>query len=245
LPSGFTTDEKTTFVSVRDLSQRFKTDSAESPSQSLFAPRLSNLRNPTTRGLFGQRISYREIEYAVKREPAAFRIVFGVAKDVFDNWFKVVLKTKNGETDNGELDAFAQKKLRELGAKQKLRKLLTLDRAFGYAVLVVGFDDGAATLSEPVSNGQKDILYIEPYSRLEISSIDEEKDPGNPRMGYPYMYHFNTKSDMGGDRRVHYSRVIHCATLLIDHRYEGYSQLDAYMTIYWLDAMHVGACTRQ
>jgi hypothetical protein len=37
---------------------------------------------------FGQPLTYENITFAIKREPVAHRIVFAVAHDIFDNWFK-------------------------------------------------------------------------------------------------------------------------------------------------------------
>ena len=37
---------------------------------------------------FGQPLTYDNVTFAIKREPVAHRIVFAVAHDVFDNWFK-------------------------------------------------------------------------------------------------------------------------------------------------------------
>jgi hypothetical protein len=69
---------------------------------------------------------------------------------------------------------------------------------------------------------------IEAYSRLEIRKIVEVKNPNSDRDGYPEFYLLKSNSGIQtSDRRVHYSRVIHCATLLTSHRYLGESQLKA------------------
>ena len=76
MPTGFKSalDDKE-ILSIKELRKRFASDIGESTNYDSIA--FSTLRNPTTRGLFGSKIDDRELLFAIQREPAAFRIVFG------------------------------------------------------------------------------------------------------------------------------------------------------------------------
>ncbi len=69
------------------LKRRFGADTRESTYYDQVPQ--ATLRTPSSRGLFGSRIDDREFLFAVQREPAAFRIVYGVARDTLDNWFTI------------------------------------------------------------------------------------------------------------------------------------------------------------
>jgi hypothetical protein len=124
------------------------------------------MRTPSSRSLFGSKIDDRELLFAVQREPAAFRIVFGVAKDTLDNWFTI---QKAEGDDDGKLNEKIQKELTRLQAKWKFIKLLTLKRLFGYSLLLKGYVDSASALESGVTDKKAKIAYIEPYSKLEIT----------------------------------------------------------------------------
>ena len=108
MPTGFKSaiDGKEFVLSTKELRKRFAADVGESTNYDSIA--LSTLRAPTTRGLFGSKIDDRELLFAVQREPAAFRIVFGVAKDTLDNWFTIELINKD---DKGATNEKVQKEL--------------------------------------------------------------------------------------------------------------------------------------
>lgn len=79
-----------------------------------------------------------------------------------------------------------------------------------YAVLLLGFDDGAE-LTEPVVSA-KDLLYLMPYMQ-DAASIDEyEKDSKSERYGQVNQYSINMSigsSETSMTKKVHWSRVIH------------------------------------
>jgi len=116
----------------------------------------ATIRAPSSRGLFGGKIDDRELLFAVQREPAAFRIVFGVAKDTLDNWFTIE-PIKEDKT----LNTIVQKELDRLQAKTKLIKLLALSRLFGYSLLLLGYDDSESTLKTELTELEAKIRYIE------------------------------------------------------------------------------------
>jgi hypothetical protein len=224
VPTGFKSalDGKEV-LSVKALRKRFASDTGESTNYDSIA--FSTLRNPTTRGLFGSKIDDRELLFAVQREPAAFRIVFGVAKDTLDNWFTIELV---GKDDKGATNEKVQKELTRLQAKWKFIKLLTLKRLFGYSILIKGYKDDAAKLENELTDKTAQIAYIEPYSKLEINRFIDVDDPENERDGYPQFYVMKKSAGLVSNQvKVHYSRGILCSSLVVDHRYLGWSVLQA------------------
>jgi hypothetical protein len=216
-------DGKEILVSTKELRKRFAADTGESTYYDSVP--FASLRTPSTRGLFGSKIDDRELLFAVQREPAAFRIVFGVAKDTLDNWFTIELVDKD---DKGAVNAAVQKELNRLQAKWKFIKLLTLKRLFGYSLLLKGYEDSAATLEAKVSDKTAKIAYIEPYSKLEINRFVDVDDPKDDRDGYPAFYVMKKSAGLASNQiRVHYTRAILCSSLIVDHRYLGWSVLQA------------------
>ncbi len=80
------------------------------------------------------------------------------------------------------------KSKKSLTAADKLIKLLSLSRLFGYSLLLLGYDDSEAELKTEMSEVDSKIRYIEPYSKLEINRILEVDDPEDDRDGYPKAY---------------------------------------------------------
>jgi hypothetical protein len=226
MPTGFKSalDGQEITISNESLRKRFAAD-VGSYGESTYYNRVpyGTIRQPSTRGLFGSVIDDRELLFAVQREPAAFRIVFGVAKDALDNWFSIQLV--KGKDDGSTNDA-VQKELDRLQAKWKFVKLLTLKRLFGYSLLLLGYDDSAVSLEDEMTDVNARIAYIEPYSKLEINRFIDIDDPNDIRDGYPEFYLMKKSAGVsGGQVRVHYTRGLLCSNLIVDHRYLGWSEL--------------------
>jgi len=176
----------------------------------------STIRTPRGKGLFGGELEAKDLLFGVKREPAAFRIVYGVALDVWDNWFQIEFDPKNDA-----LAADVMDKLETLHAKDRLVQLSTFERLFGWSILVLRYTDTGATLEDPAGE-PNDITDLKVYSELDITGIDEDQDPESERLGFPEKY---TLQGVGTSKKIHFSRAIHSATRLIDHGYKGLSAL--------------------
>jgi hypothetical protein len=176
-----------------------------------------------TGATFGDEINNDDLLFAVKREPAAYRAIFQVAHDVFAKWFKIVDKSQE---PNEDFDALVQKVLDALNARNVFTRAAVFERLFGWSIIVLGFVDYGKGLSSPVE-GMQEIRDLFPYSLLsvDVQSSDEEKDPKSPRFGLPVSYTF--KQSGVEQVKIHYSRVIHLATRLLDHPYKGLSILQA------------------
>jgi hypothetical protein len=176
-----------------------------------------------SRATFGDVISNEDLLFAVQREPAAYRVVFQVAHDIFAKWFKVVDAGKN---PNPDFDAAVQKVLSTLNAKDVFTRAALFERLFGWSIIVLGYVDRGKDLSSAVE-GAQEIRDLFPYSVLavDVQTSDEDQDTKSSRFGLPNLY--TLKQTGIAQVKVHYSRVIHVATRVLENRYKGLSVLQA------------------
>ena len=163
--------------------------------------------------------------FAITREPIAHRVVFTVAHDIFDNWFTLKLEGDEKGEKSKVFDKQIQTELTRLKAKEELTRMSVFERAYQYGILVLGYEQSGDKfqLSEEVENPTS-LRYIKAYGPTQITRVDEVKDRDDPRYGLPLIY--NIKRSGIANLKVHYSRVIHFATRLIDHDWKGLSVLD-------------------
>jgi len=98
------------------------------------------------------------------------------------------------------------------------------ERGYGWAIMLLGYEDAGETLAEPLV-GQAKIREIKAYGPPQITKVDEVKDPEDPRFGLPEYYYIK-HGLLVADLKVHYTRCIHFATRLVDHDWKGKSVLD-------------------
>jgi hypothetical protein len=171
---------------------------------------------------FGEPINEEDLLFAVQREPVAYRIVFQVAHDIFDNWFKV---EDTAEKPDPNFDKQVQTVLAQLNAKSVFTQMAVFERLFGWSIIVEGYADHGKTLEAPVESPQE-IRDIVAYSPLQFSvqTSDEDTEEKSERFGLPVFY---TLARTGINQvKVHFSRVIHSATRLLTHPYNGISVLE-------------------
>ncbi len=171
---------------------------------------------------FGEPIALSDLTFAVRREPVAHRIVFDVAQDIFDNWFKLDSAATEKRKDEG-FNRAVQAELARLDAKSVFTEMAVYERCYGWAIIVLGYEDSGETLEKPVEN-PKSIQMLAAYAPTQIGGVDEDTDRESPRYGLPLYYKVNRSGSAG--ERIHYSRVIHFATRLLDHQYRGLSVLE-------------------
>jgi hypothetical protein len=180
------------------------------------------LPNTTTAGAgFGEQITNTDLTFAIKREPVAHRIVFAVAHDVFDNWFEVDDVVTEGK--DKDLNKQVQIELSKLNAKSVFTEMSVFERGYGWAIIIVGYQDVGKTLADPVEDPQA-IVELAAYTPTQIGRIIDDKDPKSLRFGLPEYYYVKRSSSLR--EKVHFSRVLHFATRLLDHRYKGISVLE-------------------
>jgi hypothetical protein len=166
---------------------------------------------------FGDPIDVSDLLFSVKREPASYRAIFQVAHDIFAKWFKVV---DVSEKPNPDFDRLVQKVLGALNAKEVYTQAAVFERLFGWSIIAMSFVDYGKDLGSPVERPQE-IHNLWAYSVLsvDVQSADEEKDVESIRFGLPVLY--TLRREGIGQAKLHYTRVIHLATRLLDHRYKG------------------------
>jgi len=170
---------------------------------------------------FGQPITDANITFAVKREPVAHRIVFAVAHDVFDNWFEV--EPLEEGVDEEEFNEAVQKALLLLNAKDVFTQAAVFERAYGWSIVVIGYQDKAPTLKTPVLSPEK-IVGLEAYSSPMVTEVKVDEDRNSERFGLPELY--KVKMSSREEVEVHFSRVIHFSTRKLEPGYKGISVLE-------------------
>ena len=171
---------------------------------------------------FGQPITHQNITFAVKREPIAYLLTFQVAHDIFDKWFEV--EPLEEGVDKEEFNEEAQKVLLELNAKDVFTQAAVFERAYGWSIVALGYRDKASSLKDPLDTPEK-IVDLEAYGPPMIVGDPEiEKDKSSPRFGLPKIYKIRIAENE--EVEVHYSRIIHFATRLLDHPWKGMSVLE-------------------
>lgn len=120
----------------------------------------------------------------------------------------------------------------------RLDKLAALGQ---FALLVLGFDDGA-DLSRPVKSKQgRKLLYMQPYAEMTVRVKEYDKDQQSSRFGQPILYtvspgRFSPEIRTGmisqfvQEQRapfdVHYTRVVHVAENLLEDSTFGRSRME-------------------
>jgi len=183
-------------------------------------------------GQYGEEINDRSRTFAILREPVAHRVVCTVAKDVFDNWFTLELEGAK-EKDNKAFDQLLQAELRRLRAKRELTIMSVMERGYGYGIIVLGYQDDAESLEEPLK-APSALRQIKAYGTPQITKVALDKketlEDGkpNPHFMLPEIYFIQQKG-VTRRLRVHHSRVIHFATRYEDptkDQWQGQSVLD-------------------
>ena len=170
---------------------------------------------------FGQPITNADITRALRRIPIAHRIVFAVAHDIFDNWFEV--EPLEESVDKEKFNEQVQKVLLLLDAKDVFTRAAVFERAYGWSIVVIGYQDKASTLKEPVQQPEK-IVSLEAYGPQSMEEPEIDMDEGSERFGLPKTYKIRVAEAKTVE--VHHSRVIHFATRLLDNPWKGISVLE-------------------
>lgn len=92
----------------------------------------------------------------------------------------------------------------ELNATNKLIDALCWDRLYGGAIIVMGIDDGSASLDAPAGDGE--VTFLRVYDRHQVTRYATDMDPNSPTFGETLIYEIHP---VGGTMyRVHASRCI-------------------------------------
>ena len=171
---------------------------------------------------FGMALNERDLLFSVRREPVAWRLVFGVAHDVWDKGFTV---EEIAEKPDPKWSREVSQVLDGLNAKAGFTQMTVFERLFGWSILAKTYVDRGKDVSAPVTS-PKEIRQLVPYCTLQftVQGSDEDKKPESDRFGLPEFY--TLRREGASQVRLHYTRAIHCATRLLDHPYKGISCLE-------------------
>jgi len=178
----------------------------------------------TWQARFGMALNERDLLFAVRREPVAKRTVIDVAHDIFSKGFTV---EEVSEKPDPNWSREVSKVLDDLNARACLTRLVLFERLFGWAILALTYVDYGKSAADPVHN-PREIRELMPYSSLQctVQSSDEDKQADSPRFGLPNFYTVRRSEVGAAQTKIHFSRVIHCATRLLDHAWKGLSVLE-------------------
>lgn len=158
-----------------------------------------------------------------ERQDIASRIVDLPAQDT---WKKPPLVSEDDATDTAFVQAWEAmaNRLRVWSALSRADKLSGIGR---YGVLLIGVR-GEGELSEPVAqgtlHGERDILYLRPFSEGKADILTWNDDTSSERYGLPEMYSLQLRDDKAA-QEAHWTRVIHLAENKLDSEVYGLPRL--------------------
>lgn len=132
--------------------------------------------------------------------------------------------------ESDEADTAFEKAASEIITKFKLQQIFsrvdTLCSIGKYAVLLLGFKDGAKSLSEPAVSASE-LIYATPYGEGSVAITTFDENPQSARFGLPTKYTIKTgSSSKSTDVQVDHTRVIHVAQECLTNPFEGTPQLE-------------------
>jgi hypothetical protein len=139
---------------------------------------------------FGEGITDDNRRFAVDREPVAGFLIYGVASDVVEKWFKV--NDPDTSDADPELDKAVQRELRRLKFKNVLQQLIEFERLYGKSLLVGGFGDAQSIQdlrNQKAVEGE--LLQLVAYPRYQFTVSERDSDPTSLRYGLPTIYKVN------------------------------------------------------
>ncbi len=175
----------------------------------------------TWQAKFGMALTEDDLLFAAKREPIVKRTVIDVANDIFAKGF---ILEEVAEKPNPNWSRQVSRVLDGLDATAQLTKLIVYERLFGWAILALTYMDYGKGANSLLQN-PREILQLYAYSSLNcnVNGSDEDRDAKSARFGLPILYSARKSDASLSEDKIHYSRVIHCATRLLDHPWKGQS----------------------
>lgn len=159
---------------------------------------------------FGEGITDVNRRFAADREPVAGFLIYGIASDVVEKWFKV--NDPDTSDADPELDKAVQKEMRRLKFKNVLQQLIEFERLYAKALLVGGFADAQSILdlrNEKAQNAE--LLQVVAYPRYQFTVCERDTEPTSLRYGLPTVYKVNMarSQDLKEASNTQYNTEIH------------------------------------
>ena len=161
------------------------------------------------------KITYSDYYTKYRRQDIASRII---EKPVDSSWRMLPIVSAAGD-DNDKFREAWEELESELKIYSTLIRADTVSRIGRYGALVLGFNDQAEFLSEPVERATE-LLYLQPFSEENAQIKTYVQNKNDPRYGLPETYSLKTAAFYGDSSavatEVHHSRVIHIAENLLE-----------------------------
>jgi len=107
-----------------------------------------------------------------------------------------------------ESEKLMKDELKRLSAINRLTKAAVWGNVFGIGVVLIGLDDGAEDLSEPVDENRiRSILHLTVYDKRRVTIKEYYENAEEPKYGEPKVYTLGAKHK-GESIDVHESRVL-------------------------------------
>lgn len=111
--------------------------------------------------------------------------------------------------DKGRQDELAAQ-LEDLQVAERLREALYYARAYGGGAVLVGADDGAQNLAQPLG-AVREIRYLTALTTRELRAAEYYTDPREEKFGQPKLYELNPDSQTAPQStgmKIHESRLL-------------------------------------
>jgi len=188
------------------------------------------------------RITFEDYYLRYRRQDIAGKIV---EKPVEGSWRKLPEVRATDDPNDIWKDEF-DKLQKRLGLFANMIRWDILSGIGRYACLLVGYKDGAVSLSEPVNGKISDILYLQPFSEGSATLKDFVTDKNDARYGLVKNYGLklattpNTVASM--EIVAHHSRIFHLVENPLESSVYGLSRLErAYNRLLNLDLIVGGS----
>lgn len=143
-------------------------------------------------------LSEQELSDMYRTSWLARKIVDIIPLDATRQW-------RNWQADREQIEALEAEEKR-LGLRVKIKEALTKARLFGGAGIYIGTrDTNPAQPLNPERIGAGGLLYLAVIPRQQLSAVELESDPANPRFGLPKMYQLASGT---GVQMIHPSRIV-------------------------------------
>jgi phage-related protein (TIGR01555 family) len=161
-------------------------------------------------------LSYEQLTHMYRGDDMAARIVELLPGEMLRRGFTVSIK------DDKDASEAVQNRLDELNVVARVERALCLARAFGGAGILLGANDGALDLAQPLDlDAVRSLDWLTVLDCRELQPAAYYTDPAHPRYGEPSVYEITpsvTTDPKAQNRRVHETRILRFDGVVVTRR---------------------------